>query len=135
MAKSALRQAILDAKDIPSKQLDIPEWGVTVEIRGLTGAQQIDLVKYASVTKIDPESGEKVSETDNGKLAQRLILVSTFDPATGERVFEDADADVLWSKSSAALNRIASVAKDLNGESEDHEKNSDATAISAGASV
>lgn len=135
---SSLRAKILDAKDIKKELVTIDEWGVTVEVRGLTGAQQVRISKAAEVKDVD-KNGEPTTRTDNNLLAQAMILASTFDPDTGELVFEPTDADGLYEKSGAALNKIATAALRLNGmaagEEEKIEKNSGATDSGAGASA
>lgn len=128
---SKLRAKILDAKDIRSEAVTISEWDVTVDVRGLTGAQLVDITTAAVVTDDD---GTK--RTDNNLLARGLILASVYDPETNELVFEPSDADALYAKCGLALNKLAAVSMRLNGlAGEDVEKNSEATATAAGASA
>jgi hypothetical protein len=130
---SKLRSKALDAKDIKSEPLTIPAWDCTFEIRGLTGAQRAVLVEAATVTsKAVNDKGEieETSKVDSRILNPLLVIASCFDPETGEKVFDDADAEGIENKSAEALDAITAVALRLNGmtkaEKKVLEKNSDA---------
>ncbi len=134
---SKLRATALKAKDIKSERLAVPSWGVEFEIRGLTGAQRAAMVARATVTtRVD---GEDVSSVDSKILNPLLIVSSCFDPDTGERVFEDADADAINQKSAEAIDLVTAVVLRLNGmtkeEKKGMEKNSVATDTGAAASA
>ncbi len=140
---SPLRARLLAAKDIPSQIEVIPEWAdetgpFTLEIRGLTGAQQVECSDAATVKEKNAD-GEVVDRLDNKKHVQQLVLKSLRDPESGALVLENADADALWQKSGIVLNRLAAIVMRLNGlakdETEKMEKNSDATTSGAGASA
>ncbi len=135
---SKLRAKILNAKDIKSESVHVEEWDVTVEVRSLTGSQQLTVSKAAEVKEKDA-SGEPTTRTDNHLLIQGLILASTFDPDTGELVFEPTDVDGLYSKSGAALGKVSAAVLRVNGlakgEEDKIEGNSVATASAVGASA
>ncbi|MDB4948896.1 MAG: 66, gp66 [Gemmatimonadetes bacterium] len=126
---SNLRSRILEAVDIRRETVEIPEWGTAVEVRGLTGTQRAKLMK----TGFDAKGA-----ADFEKLYPELIISSTFDPATGEAVFSEADRDALNGKSGAALERIAQAAMRLSGltpdAAEQAEKNSEPTPSAASTS-
>jgi hypothetical protein len=116
---SNLRNKILEASDIRRERVEIPEWGLTLEVRGLTGSQRAKLMR----TGFDARG-----TADFEKLYPELIIASAFDPDGGEPVFTEADRDALNGKSGAALERIAQAAMRLSGLSpeavEQAEKNS-----------
>jgi hypothetical protein len=133
---SPLRAKLLAAKDIQSETVTIPEWdNITLELRGMTGAQQ---VKCAAAAMVRGNNGDEQTR-DNDKLTRIMLLKSLFDPATGQLVLEDGDEDALWEKSVIVLNRLALIMLRLNGMSDEAtalmEKNSAATASAAGASA
>lgn len=102
-----LREQILNAKDIPAESVDVPEWGVTVEVRGLDGNARAAWLEAA----FDQETGKP-----NFKAASpALIIQCAYDPESGERVFEEADREILNTKAAVAVERIAKVALRLNG--------------------
>lgn len=135
---SKLRQQILDARDIKTQRETVPEWGITVEIRGLTGAQLVDCTEKATVKRKN-DDGAPTESTDTNALTRLMLLRSLFDPETGEQILEEADAEALWQKSAQVLNRLANIVAALNGttqaDGEAMEKNSDATTSGAGASA
>ena len=106
----SLRDQILASSDIQSKLVDIPAWGVTVEVRGMTAAARASLLQRAAV------DGGGVDLT---ALYPSLVIGCTFDPDTGERVFSDVDFAAIGDKSGAAVELIAAEAMSLSGISED----------------
>lgn len=103
---SKLRDAILNAHDITSELVDVPEWGVEVEVRSMTARERSRAIM---AWRTDDD------EVDLEKLYPVLLVQTVFDPDTGKRVFRDQDADGLNMKNSAALERLASVAIRLSG--------------------
>lgn len=103
----SLRDQILAAKDIPTEQVFIPEWGMTLEVRGMTGADRTRILE----TAVDVNTGS----VDLKVVYPEIVMASTFDPETGERVFEEGDRDALLSKSAQAIDRLAEVGMRLGG--------------------
>lgn len=116
---SSLRDKILAAQDIQSEPVYIKEWGVTVDVKGLTGRQRAILLQDVVSAR---------GKIDMQKLYPQLIVMSTFDPETGEPVFHAGDIDAIAEKSGAAQEAIAQVAMRLSGlKADETEKNSEAT--------
>lgn len=105
MAKS-LREKILAAQDIQSERIHVPEWDVEVEVRSMTGAERARVLKGGS---------DEEGNVDMEKLYPILLIETTYDPESGERIFSAADRDALNMKNSGALERIAKVAMRLSG--------------------
>lgn len=103
---SNIRDQIMSAKDTHSELVDIPEWGVKLEIRSMSGASRAILMQ-GSV-----ESGGQV---DMAQVYPDLIIQTCFDPETGEPVFQEEDRDLILSKNGAILDRLAEVATRLSG--------------------
>jgi hypothetical protein len=103
---SKLREQILNAKDIKSEKVNVDEWGVAVEVRGMTGKSRADLMN---------NSMKDNGKMDFEKLYPELLISCTYDPDTGDRVFQQADRDALNNKSSGALEKVAKVAMKLSG--------------------
>lgn len=102
-----LRDKIFEADDIDRETVEIPEWGVSIEVRTMTGADRGLLMEAA----VDQDTG--------GVRLQRIypdaVILSAYDPETGERVFRDEDRDGLLAKSGKAVDRLAAVAMRLSG--------------------
>ena len=107
---SDLRAKILNADDVQSESVEVPEWGVTVSVRGMTGAER---AHYLSAT-VD-ENGKPRFD----RIYPEILIACTTDPETGEKVFEAADRDVLNGKGAAPTERIAKVAMRLSGIDDD----------------
>ena len=104
-----IRQAALNAKDVKTELVEIPEWGATVEVRGFTLGERLEFLQ-----RVAPNG-----EVNRDHYLPELVIASVFDPDTGQKVFEPADRDMLKTKSAAAVDRITSVANRLSGIGED----------------
>lgn len=114
MAKNTLlsRDAILGASDIQSEIVDVPEWGGSVRVQGMSGTDR-DAFE-ASLLK---GKGKNTSVNYNN-LRAKLLVRSIVDDS-GERIFGEHDIAALGAKSAAALNRVYNVAQRLNGLSDE----------------
>lgn len=101
---SDIRKLILDAPDIETKDVHVPEWNTTVHVRGLTSMER-DAFEVEGLTEAGP---------DFKNLRARLCARCIVDDQ-GQRVFGDEDMVLLGNKSAAALDRIHAVARRLSG--------------------
>ncbi len=112
------RDEILAAKDIQTEEVDVPEWGGSLLVRGLTG---VDRDEYeTSLVDLDKSTEAKiVARTENmrAKLASRGIV-----DESGDRLFTVSDIEALGQKSAIALDRICDVIKRLSGMGKEAEK-------------
>jgi hypothetical protein len=95
---------IRTADDIQEEDVEVPEWGGKVRVRGMTGTQrdkwENDLLRVR---------GNKRS-LDLQNARARLVARTCVQP-----VFSVADAEWLGMKSAAALERVFDVARRLSG--------------------
>jgi hypothetical protein len=109
-AKTILTAAeILGADDLPSEDVAVPEWGGSVRVRTMTGAER-DAFELAITTA---RSAGRV-----GDVRARLVAMAAVD-ADGKLLFTAADVAKLSKKSSRALDRVFAVASRLNGLGDD----------------
>lgn len=106
-----LKDTILSADDIDREMVEVPEWGVTVEMRSMTIAERTYAMKSWSKPREDGEG----TEVDQEKFYPMLLAASIFDPETGEKVFDRAEVEKLGEKSSKVVERLAGVAIRLSG--------------------
>ena len=99
------REQILDADDLRTQEVDVPEWGGTVILRELRGRER-DAFEEGSLDK-----QRNVSMTN---MRARLVALSAIDEE-GERLFTAKDAEALGAKSATALNRCFEAACRLSG--------------------
>lgn len=99
------RAAILDAPDLKHEDVDVPQWGGTVRVRVMTGAER-DAFRIAIATE---EGGTPI-----GRFSVALLAATLIDEQ-GARLFTMDDLDQLAEKSAASLDKPAAVAMRLNG--------------------
>lgn len=105
------REQILQANDLETRDIDVPEWGGTVRVRALTGVERDALEASAIQGK---GKNRDVNLTNfRAKLCARAIV-----DEQGKRIFEDADIAALGRKSSGALSKVYNLAAELSGISE-----------------
>ena len=114
------RDEILNAKDLPTETVNVPEWGGSVKIRSITAFER-DSFEQSII------DGKKTNMSNIRARFCALIIVDD----KGDRVFGDLDMAILGRKSGKALGRIFDAGQKLNGFSkedfEELEKNSGKT--------
>ena len=102
----SIRDQILAVQDIPTQVVEVPEWGVKIEVRGMTGAER---------TRIMDKATAAAGDMNLQMIYPEIVIATSFDPLTGEQVFVPEDRDILLSKSATALDRVAMVGMRLSG--------------------
>jgi hypothetical protein len=100
------RDDVLKADDLTTEEVDVPEWGGTVLVRGMTGRERDEFEASA----MDQRSGRMNLANTRAKIVLRCVVDDD-----GKRLFDNADLDVLGAKSAAALDRVFAVASRLSG--------------------
>lgn len=100
------RDSILQAQDIKIELIEVPEWGGSVYVKGLSGSERDSF-----------EGGlmQKDGKTPNFHNIRAKLVVKTACDADGKRLFTDADIPELTNKSASALQRVFEVAQRLSG--------------------
>lgn len=106
------RNQILDAKDLQTEDVPVPEWGGEVRIRMLTGEER-DAFE-ASMVELKKDGSAKA----NRENVRARLLVLCIVNENGEQMFNRADIKLLGRKSAKALERVINRANELNGISE-----------------
>ncbi len=102
----SIRDKIIKADDLGSEIVPVSEWDVKIEVRAKTVDQQYELLD-----KCRKPNGD----IDGKLLAVETILATSYDPDSGERVFEDADRDMLRGKNSSAFQTLLAAANKAAG--------------------
>lgn len=102
----ALRDQILNAKDLRAETVHVPEWGVDVLVQSMTSGERGEVLEVVR---------DAAGNVRLGKLQILMVLKCAKDPETKQRVFEDSDYDVLASKAAGAVERIALAALRVSG--------------------
>jgi len=104
---SLSRDDILKVQDIQIEEVDVPEWGGSVFVKGMTGTERESFEK----TIMDQRGKTSVVNMDNFRA--KLVVYSTCDEK-GNLIFKNSDVAALSEKSAAPLVRIAEVATRLS---------------------
>lgn len=99
---------ILKAEDLPTRDVEVPEWGGTVRVRGLSGANR-DLYQQSQL-EIHPD-GTAVTTLLNGRARLASLCIVDED---GNQLFSELEVGRLGQKSAAALERINAVVSELS---------------------
>jgi hypothetical protein len=119
----SLRDQILNSNDIPKELVKVKEWNISIEVRGMTGAERTRILDLAQ-----DEKGMNLQ-----MVYPEIVISTAFDAETGEKIFTPEDRTALLSKSANALDSLATVGMRLSGflaeTSNDLGKDSSETAI------
>ena len=102
----SLRDRIIAVDDLQREIVKIDQWGVEVEVRGMSGAARAAIVQDAA---------DNNGSVNFAKMMPEVVVTCVYDPETGEPVFTQADKDTIMSKNGAALEKINTVAMRLSG--------------------
>lgn len=102
-----LRDRILAAKDVATETVEVPEWGLSVIVRSLTGQARDEL---------EARFTDDRGRMDRAKypLFRAWFASQAIVDEEGARVFSDADIEALGQKSAKALQRIFDAASALS---------------------
>ncbi len=102
----SLRDRIIAVDDLQREIVKIEQWGLDVEIRGMSGAARAAIVQDAA---------DNNGNINFAKMMPEVVIGCVFDPLTGEQVFDSEDKESIMSKNGAALEKINTVAMRLSG--------------------
>lgn len=98
---------ILKADDLPAEDVEVPEWGGIVRVRGLTGTERDGFEFRVAAAQKNGVMGDI-------DLRASLVARCLVDE-DGKRMFTDKEVARLGAKSGAALDRIFDKVSDLSG--------------------
>ena len=109
---SKIRDAILAADDRTGELYEIPEWGVTVQIRSMSARTRALFVGEIA------ETDGSMQVNDPNRIEQmwfHVISQTCYVPDTGELVFTSEDIDDLMGKSAKVVNDLANRCMEVSG--------------------
>src|SRR5215471_2388356 len=99
------REEILRAADLPTEDVDVPEWGGSVRVRALTAADR---------DRIEGEQADASGPARFHNFRARLVARAAVDGA-GRPLFGEDDVHALAQKSAVALDRVFTAVLRMNG--------------------
>lgn len=106
MTKLLSRADILRANDLPTREVEVPEWGGTVRVRTMTAK---DRDAFDSAILEAHQDGRSAPENVRARYAAACIIDDK-----GKPIFTEEDIAALGAKSGAALSRVYEAISDLN---------------------
>jgi hypothetical protein len=103
------KDQILEASDLKTEEVNVPEWGGTVKVRTMTGTDR-DAFENSMVATL-PDGSRK---PDMSNMRAKLVALTVVGD-DGNRLFDVSDIDRLALKSASALARVFDAAQALNG--------------------
>lgn len=97
-----LRKRLLNAKDIRTKAVEVPEWGGTYYVRVING-------------KAREAFEEALAAEQRMKNFRMKFLILTLCDEDGGTILTEADIDALGERSSVVINRVFETAWAING--------------------
>jgi len=102
-----LRAHIFQTSDIREEEMGIPEWGVKVKIKGLTGTQRAVTMKASMASDGTP---------DLKKMYAHMVVYGVHHIESGAPIFKLADMSPLMdNKSGGVIERIAMTVSRISG--------------------
>lgn len=95
------KQDILGCNDIPTELVEVPEWGGTVKVRGMSAGERD---RFDDHIRTNGLSALRATMAANGIIDE-----------DGTRLFTDAEVTKLGEKSAEALDRVVEVVSRLSG--------------------
>lgn len=106
------KDQILEADDLRTEDVEVPEWGGTVRVRSLVGSERDAFEASLIVVR-----GNGKREVRLANMRARLVALTVIGE-DGVRVFDETDVKRLGEKSAAALDRVFDAARKLSKMSE-----------------
>lgn len=110
---SNLRDLILAAPDASHEDVHVPEWGVTVRVKGMTASERDDF-EASRITRKGKRSDVNMRDFRSALLVRVLA-----DPETDELLFTPGDITRLGQKSAGVIDRLYDKAAELSGISDE----------------
>lgn len=105
------KEQIKSVSDLETQDVEVPEWGGTVRLKSLTGAERDRF--EASVVQ-----GQGRNTTVNMQNLRAKLVAQSAIGEDGKPLFTEDDVKWLGEKSAKALNRLFNAAQQLSGLSE-----------------
>ena len=113
---SLTKEQILGADDLKREKVKVREWGGEVIVQEMTAVERVALMEWGIRLREEDETKY------NTQAAAKIVSLCVVDEG-GDKLFEDADLDLLVRKNHRILERISEVARRLSGmREEDNEE-------------
>ncbi|MCG8430382.1 MAG: phage tail assembly chaperone [Candidatus Omnitrophica bacterium] len=109
------RDDILQVSDLDRKVINVPEWNGDVMVRTMTGAERDNFEQ----SLFDQKGKSTKANMDN---LRAKLLAKCLVNEEGSKLFSEKDIGKLGEKSAKVLDRLYTIARDMNGIGADDEE-------------
>jgi NTP pyrophosphatase (non-canonical NTP hydrolase) len=102
------KEEILAVQDLPTTEVNVPEWGGSVRLKGMSAGER---------EALEEEVTDKNGKVNTKNIRVKLLVRSIVDE-NGEKLFSETDMEKLNEKSADIITRLFIAAQNLNGMSE-----------------
>lgn len=125
------REQILEAKDIQTKEIDVPEWGGKLRIKQLSAKEYSDItmnmvnIKKIAAKQISKKNADDVEDAINENAIKNqkiLLIIKSIVDENMKPLFTEADMELLYQKNTNVIDRVISEIEQFNTVSTEHAK-------------
>jgi hypothetical protein len=106
---SNLSEIIFAKSDIAEELIHVDAWGVDILVKAMTARDRARMVEQAGGGEVNMNLEQILPD---------LVILCSYDPESGERIFMPSDRDALLAKSADPIEKIALKAMALSGMSD-----------------
>ena len=127
------REQILEAKDIQTKVISVPEWGGDIMIKQLSAKEYNDItmsmvnIRKMAAKQISKKNSDNVEDAINESAIKNqkiLLIVKSVVDENMKPLFTEADMELLYQKNTNVVDKIIAEIEEFNSVStEDTKKN------------
>lgn len=115
------RDQILSVDDLQTEIVNVPEWGGSLMVRGLTGKERDAFERSIVILKTGKKDKDAPPDVDFVNFRAKLVARTVVDEH-GTLLFRESDIPALGQKSGKALDRVFEVSQRLSGMSDEDVK-------------
>lgn len=110
--KLSIRDLVAEANDIEKRLEEVPEWGVTIELRAFSLDARSG---FLDQMQLGTHDGEVEVKGAMKRMYPAMLIAACHDPETGAPVFDEGDVPMLLSKNGKVVDRLGDVIMKMNG--------------------
>jgi len=116
MSKQLTRDDILSIDDVVKFAVEVPEWGGTIYIKVLSGAEKESFETFTQrrLSGMGTDGKQDLSKVDIRQVRVTLLQMAIVD-STGNRLFTTDDLGKLNQKNGTVIERLVAIAQKHNG--------------------
>lgn len=124
------REQILEAKDIQTKVISVPEWGGDIMIKQLSAKEFSDItINVVNIKKVAAKQlarkGDDIEDAINESVIKNqkiLLIIKSVVDENMKPLFTEADLELLYQKNTNVINKVIAEIEEFNAASTEESK-------------